>query len=103
NYGAASVWTSTRAGYSAECPNVGQLLKNLAFTTRGESEMMAAILYQHLPPETAGQAWLRAHPLIVQGWLDGVSTLDGRPAGAALGTRATLRTGSSFEHWVTQR
>ncbi len=102
NYGAATVWTSTRAGYSAECPNMGRLLQNLTFTTRGESEMMAAILYQHLPPETAGQAWIRAHPLVVQGWLDGVVTFDGRPATSALITRTTLPTGPSFEHWITQ-
>jgi glycine betaine/proline transport system substrate-binding protein len=102
NYGAATVWTATRAGYSAECPNLGHLLQNLTFTTKGEGEMMAAILYQHLAPEMAGQAWLKAHPLVVAGWLDGVSTFDGRPAPSTLALGPTLRTGSSFEHWITQ-
>jgi len=29
---------NTRAGYSAQCPNVGRLLTNLQFTPHGESE-----------------------------------------------------------------
>ena len=32
NYGGATVYTNTRAGYVDECPNVGQLLKNLKFS-----------------------------------------------------------------------
>ena len=41
NYGGATIYTVTRKGYSAECPNMGRLLANLKFTLRGESEMMA--------------------------------------------------------------
>ena len=37
NFGGATVFTNTRAGYLAACPNVGRLLKNLKFTPRGES------------------------------------------------------------------
>ena len=47
NYGGATIYTVTRKGYSAECPNMGRLLANLKFTLRGESEMMAAILDRH--------------------------------------------------------
>ena len=32
DFGAATVATNTRKGYSTECSNVGQLLKNLEFT-----------------------------------------------------------------------
>ena len=32
NYGGATVYTNTRAGYVEECPNVGKLLKNLKFS-----------------------------------------------------------------------
>jgi len=53
DFGGATVFTNTRAGYLRECPNVGRLLKNLRFTLRGESELMAAILDRHLAPEAA--------------------------------------------------
>src|SRR2546430_12693202 len=33
-----SVLTLTRAGYLAQCPNVGRLLQNLQFTTAGERD-----------------------------------------------------------------
>ena len=44
NYGGATVYTNVRAGYLEECPNVGQLLKNLKFTLEMENEIMGAIL-----------------------------------------------------------
>ena len=47
---ARSVYTNTRAGFSAQCPNVGRLLQNLNFTPRGESELMADILDQPRRP-----------------------------------------------------
>ena len=32
NFGGATVYTNTRAGYVQDCPNIGRLLKNLKFT-----------------------------------------------------------------------
>ena len=43
NYGGATVYTNARAGYLEECPNVGQLLKNLKFTLTMENEIMGGI------------------------------------------------------------
>ena len=54
NFGGATIYTVTRKGYSAECPNMGRLLANLKFTLRGESEMMAAILDRHEQPDDRG-------------------------------------------------
>ena len=56
NFGGATIYTMTRKGYSAECPNIGRLLANLKFTLRGESEMMAAILDRHEQPDIAAAA-----------------------------------------------
>src|SRR2546423_1184839 len=39
NYGGATVYTNTRAGYVGECPNVGTLLKNLTFALKMENEV----------------------------------------------------------------
>jgi glycine betaine/proline transport system substrate-binding protein len=101
NYGGASVYTNTRAGYSLQCPNVGRLLKNLHFTPRGESQLMASILDEHQPPEVAAAAWLRANPAVVSAWLDGVYTFDGRPGLDALRGERKAGAGWSFEHWIS--
>jgi glycine betaine/proline transport system substrate-binding protein len=102
NYGEARVDTNTRRGFSKECPNLGRLLENLSFTTQQESRVMGDILDRHLPPEVAAEAWLKANPTVVAGWLSGVRTLDGRPALAALRTHITLTGGFSLERWLAE-
>jgi len=92
NFGGATIYTVTRKGYSAQCPNMGRLLANLSFTLRGESEMMAGILDRHEQPEVAATQWLKSHPDAVKAWLDGVRTFDGRPA-------YSLRTGG-LTQWI---
>jgi len=77
DYGGATVLTNTRAGYVEECPNVGQLLTNLQFTLAMENEVMAAILDDGEEPADAAKAWLQANPEVLDGWLDGVTTVDG--------------------------
>jgi len=77
NFGGATVYTNVRKGYLEECPNVGQLLKNLKFTLEMENEVMGAILDQGEDPEAAAEAWLQEHPEVLEGWLDGVQTLEG--------------------------
>jgi glycine betaine/proline transport system substrate-binding protein len=101
NYGGAAVYTNTRAGYTLQCPNVGRLLKNLHFTPRGESQLMASILDAHQPPEVAAAAWLKANPAVVSAWLDGVYTFDGRPGLDALRGERKAGSGWSFEHWIS--
>jgi glycine betaine/proline transport system substrate-binding protein len=100
NFGEARVDTNTRRGFSQQCPNLGHLLQNLSFTTQQESRVMADILDRHLPPEVAAEAWLKANPTVVAGWLGGVRTLDGRPALAALRTRTALSGSFSLERWL---
>ena len=84
NFGGATVYTNVRAGYTSECPNVGKLLGNLAFTLAMENEIMGAILNDGEDPEKAAAAWLRAHPDVVQSWLGGVTTFDGKDGLAAV-------------------
>ena len=82
--GGATVYTNTRAGYVEACPNVGQLLTNLEFTLAMENEIMGAILNDGEDPDDAATAWMVANPDIVMGWLDGVTTIDGGDAAAAV-------------------
>ncbi|MFT8885352.1 MAG: glycine betaine ABC transporter substrate-binding protein, partial [Acetobacter papayae] len=84
----AEVDTIVRKGYVAECPNVGRLLKQLAFTVSAENEMMKAISEDHVPAPEATKQWLKAHPDVLDKWLDGVTTFDGAPALPAV--RASL-------------
>jgi glycine betaine/proline transport system substrate-binding protein len=84
NYGGANVFTNVRKGYVDECPNVGQLLTNLQFTLPMENEIMGAILDDGQDPQAAANTWLKNHPEILNGWLDGVETIDGKPGLAAV-------------------
>jgi glycine betaine/proline transport system substrate-binding protein len=82
--GGATVYTNTRAGYVAECPNVGALLNNMAFTLAMENEIMGAILDGGMDPEDAARVWMAANTDAVMAWLDGVTTIDGGDAGVAV-------------------
>jgi glycine betaine/proline transport system substrate-binding protein len=101
NFGGATVYTNTRTGYTSECPNIGRLLRNLKFTPNGESQVMDAMLNQHQQPEVAAAAWLKANPRLVAGWLEGVYTLDGRPALETLGGVGKINGAWNFEHWIS--
>lgn len=79
DFGDATVYTSTRKGYVDECPNVGQLLKNLSFTLDMENHIMGNILDDKMDPEFAARAWIKAHPEVLDSWLEGVTTWDGQP------------------------
>jgi choline ABC transporter permease protein len=103
NFGGATIYTNTRAGYSAACPNVGRLLRNLKFTLLGESQMMDAILNQHQPPQAAAQAWIKANPAAVSRWLEDVYTFEGKPALAALRGQGAVADTPTFEHWMSER
>ncbi len=101
DFGGATVFTNVRAGYLRECPNVGRLLRNLRFTLRGESEIMAGILERKLAPEAAAAEWLDANPAALATWYEGVTTFDGRPALEGTASMPAAVAGRGFEHWVT--
>jgi len=98
NFGGATIYTNTRAGYSAECPNVGRLLKNLSFTLADESLLMGAILDQHQEPKAAAKAWITNNPQTVARWLEGVQTYDGQALKSAASPAASA---SGTQSWVT--
>ena len=82
-FGAATVHTNVRAGYTTECPNVGKFISNLKFDLSMENEMMDAIL-KGGDANTVATDWLKAHPDAVTPWLAGVTTFDGGDAAAAV-------------------
>jgi glycine betaine/proline transport system substrate-binding protein len=103
DYGGATVLTLARTGLLAECPNLARLLHNLAFTPRGESEIMQSMVEGHATPEAAAGAWLAAHPATLALWLQSVSTFDGRVAGAADRAGRARGLGVEFERRLTAR
>lgn len=79
NFGGATVHTNTRKNYSTECPNMGKLLTNLEFSLSMENQIMGAILNDGKKPQQAATEWLRNNPEVLNNWLQGVKTLDGKP------------------------
>ncbi|MEO3430627.1 choline ABC transporter substrate-binding protein [Pelagibius sp. CAU 1746] len=84
DYGGATVYTNVRKGYTSECPNVGKLLSNLKFSLPMEGAIMGAILDDGQEPNDAATAWLKANPGVLDGWLAGVQTIDGKDGLAAV-------------------
>ncbi|MFO1032772.1 MAG: glycine betaine ABC transporter substrate-binding protein [Hyphomicrobiales bacterium] len=83
-FGAASVYTDTRAGWAAECPNAAKLASNMKFTVgQVGSTIMAPVLKDGKDPKVVATEWIKANPDTIKTWLDGVTTLDGGDAMAA--------------------
>lgn len=79
NDGEATVLTNTRSGLSAECPNLGAFLGNLAFTVEDEDVLMTYILDEGMEPRAAAARWMGENPGTVERWLEGVTTVEGEP------------------------
>ncbi|PVZ61721.1 choline ABC transporter substrate-binding protein [Pseudomonas sp. B1(2018)] len=75
-----SVHTLTRKGYAQACPNVGKLLTNLSFTQDMENSIMAEVVNNKVSNADAAKAWIKANPAVLDQWLDGVKTVDGKDA-----------------------
>lgn len=84
NFGGADVYTQTRAGFVKDCPNLGKLLSNLTFTLDMENQIMGLILDDGMQPEKAALKYLKSNPGMVDSWLMGVTTIDGKPGRAAV-------------------
>jgi glycine betaine/proline transport system substrate-binding protein len=84
NFGGATVYTNVRKGYVSECPNAGKFISNLKFTLQMENEIMGAILNEGKDAKVAAKDWLKAHPEVMEPWLQGVTTFDGGDANAAV-------------------
>jgi len=84
NFGGAIVYTNERAGFAAECPNAAKLIQNLKFTVDIENLVMNKILTDGMEGPKAAEVWLKTNPPELAGWLDGVTTFDGKPGLAAV-------------------
>ncbi|WP_420961566.1 choline ABC transporter substrate-binding protein [Brucella sp. IR073] len=83
NFGGAEVYTLARTGWSAKCPNAATFFKNLKFDIGMENTLMGDILDGE-DAKAAAKAWIKANPKVLDGWLAGVTTLDGKPGAEAV-------------------
>lgn len=88
NLGEAKVYTAVPQGFDARCPNVAALLKNLQFSTDMENQVMVPIL-KKVKPNTAARDYLKKNPAVLDKWLAGVKTQDGKDGLAAV--KASLK------------
>ncbi len=77
NYGEARVYTLTNPDFIARCPNAGKLLSNLHFTTQLENKLMGPVM-DKVKPSDAAKAYLKSNPQVLDAWLAGVKTVDGK-------------------------
>jgi glycine betaine/proline transport system substrate-binding protein len=78
NYGEAKVFTATPPDYAARCPNAAKLVSNLQFTTAIENHVMVPIMNK-TDANQAALGWLKQNPQVLDQWLAGVTTIDGKP------------------------
>lgn len=84
-FGAASVYTDTRAGWAAECPNAAKLISNMKFTVdQVGSTIMAPVLKDGKDPKAVAVEWIKSNPDVIKAWLNGVTAMDGSDAAAAV-------------------
>jgi glycine betaine/proline transport system substrate-binding protein len=88
--GEGVVHTVTRKGFSDECPNLGKLFANMDFTLPMENAIMGQILDEGEDADDATMAWLKSNADVLDAWLDGVTTLDGDDAMAAVSAHLGL-------------
>jgi glycine betaine/proline transport system substrate-binding protein len=77
NYGEARVYTLTAPDYLKRCPNAGRLVANLRFTTDLENRLMQSVMNKTRPADAA-RAYLKQNPQVLDAWLAGVTTYDGK-------------------------
>lgn len=79
DYGGATVNTLARTGWAEMCPNAATFFKQLTFTLDIENTMMGKIMDDGKEPAAAAKEYLKAHPDLIEPWLKGVTTFDGKP------------------------
>ncbi len=84
DFGAATVSTQVRKGYTKECPNVAKLLDNLTFDIEFENKGMTYLMDEGLSPEESAAKAIKEDPARLDAWLAGVDTFDGKPGLAAV-------------------
>lgn len=84
NFGGATVRTISRVGYAQQCPNAAKFFSNLVFDIDYENIAMRKVTADGQSPEVAAREMMKQHPEKLATWLEGVTTMDGKPGLAAV-------------------
>jgi glycine betaine/proline transport system substrate-binding protein len=81
NDGTATVYINIRSGFEQEQPNVIKFLENFKVPIDMINTAMTMLNEDNnLEELEAGLTWLRQNPEVYRGWMEGVTTVDGKPA-----------------------
>jgi len=84
NYGSSDVYTLSRKGYAAQCPNIAKMFSQLKFNVEFENQGIHMMLKEGKSGKDAASAMMKQHPELLKVWLAGVSTIDGQDGLAAV-------------------
>ncbi|PWG62133.1 ABC transporter substrate-binding protein [Sediminicurvatus halobius] len=75
-----TVYTMVRTGWPASHPNAARFLEQFLVPTEAQSVWIHEYDYEERDPETVAAEWIGNNLDVVEGWLEGVETADGKPA-----------------------
>lgn len=81
NFGYGKVSTVVNTEFSKKCPNATKLVNNLRFTLELENQLMYHVGKEKQPPNKVVERYLKQNPKILDDWLKGVKTFDGKEHG----------------------
>lgn len=84
NNGETDVLTVLRSDYADAHPNLVDFFEQFTFDAEEQSWMIQEFSQKERDPETIASQWLQEHPERVEAMLEGVTTLDGKPAWPAV-------------------
>ncbi|HVJ40428.1 MAG TPA: choline ABC transporter substrate-binding protein [Dongiaceae bacterium] len=84
NFGSSDVYTLSRKGYAAQCPNIAKMFSQLKFNVDFENQGIHMMLKEGKNGKEAAAAMMKQHPELVKQWLAGVATLGGADGLAAV-------------------
>ena len=76
----SQVYTVASNDFSKTYPQAHAFLKNLYVPAEIQSEWINAFSYEKKDPVDVARAWIAANPDTLAKWLDGVQTVEGKPA-----------------------
>jgi len=76
--GGATVYTIATTGYVDKCPNVGRFLKQYKYTVDEQSRAGGYVINDNMSTLDAGIKLIKQKPELLNRWLDGVKTADGK-------------------------
>lgn len=74
------VYTITRPDYADKNPNLGRFFTQMTIPANVQSHWIYSFSYEKKEAEIIARNWIKSNLDIVSRWLEGVTTIDGKPA-----------------------